>query len=174
MSRYYRSNIQNGPVAKRPRVMRSNWPVRAWRAPRRLGPHQARALLALIGCGALVAAGFVFSLHQHFTANAIGRADARLQSRLDQTLSARRQLELQRATALSPRELARVARQQGELAPLRFDLPAALSAASAKRPPRNVSRAETPAGAPAKEAASAAPHPDSARPQIERAATGLQ
>jgi hypothetical protein len=83
-------------------------------------------LFFLIGFGAFIAAGFVFSLHQHFAANAIGREEVRLKSNLDQLGSEQRHLGLQRARALSPRELERRATQQSGLAPLRLDQPVAL------------------------------------------------
>lgn len=129
MSTYYRPSIQNGEIAKRPlRPHHTAPPVRTRKAPVADGPHQARALLYLIAFGACIAAGFVFSLHQHFTANAIERDDVRLKQNLDHAFSEQRHLELDRTRTFSPREVEAAAHRQGNLAPLKLDPATALHA----------------------------------------------
>ena len=143
MSIYYRPDIHNGTVAKRPpRIKPSTRPVRSSQPPLAEGRHQSRTLWCLIVFGACIAAGFVFSLHQHFTANAIGREDVRLKANLDQAFSEQRHLELKRERAFSLREIERVANQRGNLAPLKLDSSAALRATPAVMKRGSLSRAD--------------------------------
>src|SRR3989442_7691420 len=120
MSMYYRPGIQNGSVVKRPHIKPSpRPPVRSNQPPPAEAPHQSRTLLYLIAFGACIAAGFVFSLNQHFTASALGREGVRLRAELDQAFSEQRHLELNRGRAASPQEIERAANRQGNLAPLK-------------------------------------------------------
>src|SRR5437764_1323251 len=146
MSIYYRPNVQNGSVAKRPRskpsprpsprLMHANQPLEV------SAPHQSRALLYLIAFGACIAAGFVFSLNQHFIASALGREGVRLRAELDQAGSERRHLELNRARASSPLEIEHAANRQGNLAPLKMDSPAVLRVTPAMVKRESLSRAD--------------------------------
>lgn len=134
MSIYYRPHIQNGQIAKRRfRAVNIVWIRPAMRAIS-LAPgqerQQSRALLFLIAFGAFIAAGFLFSLHQHFTASAIEREEVQLKSTMDHTFSEQRHLEVKRARALSPREIERAAGERGALAPVKLDPPAVLRPAS--------------------------------------------
>jgi len=134
MSIYYRPEIQNRPVAKRRcRTAQLPPPFRQPPAPRVQGPHELRPLLCLIAIGALIATGFVFSLHYHFAAHAIECEDVQLKTTLDQLGSEQRHLELERSRALNPEELKRAASRQDNLAPLKLDLPAALRSWPAKK-----------------------------------------
>jgi|GEM_PF-2332945 len=138
---YYRPGIQNGHISKRsPGKIHAALPARSARLPRLDGSRQLHVLLLLVGAGAAIAAGFVFSLHQHFTASAIGREEVRLKANIDQLYSEQRHLELKRTHALSPGEVEREARRQGRLGPLKLDQPEALRAASAAAKPEKASR----------------------------------
>ncbi len=90
---------------------------------------RARVLVGLIGCGALLAAGFMFSLRDHFKAYACGREEVQLKSQVDQISAERRTLEVKREHAVSPQEIDRSARQQTTLAPIEMDHKKALQVA---------------------------------------------
>ena len=90
---------------------------------------RARVLVGLIGCGALLAAGFMFSLRDHFMAYACGREEVQLKSQVDQISAERRTLEVKREHAVSPPEIDRLARQQTTLAPIEMDQKKALQVA---------------------------------------------
>jgi hypothetical protein len=142
MSLYYRPDIQNGPVAKRSaRSKAASLPVRSNKPPLPEGPYQWRALLGLILFGAGIATGFVFSLHQHFTANIIGREEVRLKADLDRAFSEQRDLDLRRARASSLREIERAASRQN-LAPLKLDAPEVLRVLPAVLKQESLSRVE--------------------------------
>lgn len=142
MSMYYRPGIQNGSVAKRTHSKPSPRPVHASQPPLTEAPPQSRALLYLIAFGACIAAGFVFSLNQHFTASALGREGVKLRAELDQASSEQRHLELNRARAASPQEIERAVNRQGNLAPLKLDSPAVLRVTPAMVKRESLSRAE--------------------------------
>jgi hypothetical protein len=143
MSRHYRPGIQNGTVAKRrPRLKPIVLPARSSAPPMAEGPPQTRPLLYLIICGLCIAAGFVLSLHQHFTANAFGCDDVRVKADLDRAFSEQHELELRRARALSPVAIERAAHQQGGLAPLKFDPLTALRTPAMIEKSGRLSRAE--------------------------------
>ncbi len=116
--------------------------MRSSQPPPPEAPHQSRALLYLIAFGVCIAAGFVFSLNQHFTASALGREGVKLRAELDQAFSEQRDLELNRARASSPQEIERAANRQGNLAPLKLDSPAALRVTPAMVKRESLSRAE--------------------------------
>lgn len=143
MSMYYRPSIQNGSVAKRPHIKSSpRPPVRSNQPPLPEAPYQSRTLLYLIVFGACIAAGFVFSLNQHFTASALGREGVRLRAELDRASSEQRHLELNRARASSPQEIQRAASRQGDLAPLKMDSPAVIRVTPAMVKRESLSRTD--------------------------------
>ncbi len=81
----------------------------------------SRVLLGLIGCGVLLAGGFMFSLRDHFTAHAVGREEVKLKSKIQQADVEQQQLDIARQRAASPQMLERAARESAGLAPLELE-----------------------------------------------------
>lgn len=81
----------------------------------------SHVLLSLIGCGVLLAGGFMFSLRDHFTAHAFGREEVKLQSKIQQADAEQQQLDITLQRAASPQMLERVARESAGLAPLELE-----------------------------------------------------
>ncbi|HEX4948172.1 MAG TPA: hypothetical protein VFZ34_15980 [Blastocatellia bacterium] len=81
---------------------------------------RSRVLLGLIGCGVLLAGGFMFSLRDHFTAHAFGRDEVKLKSKLEQVEAEQQQLDVTLKQAGSPKALDQAAREAG-LAPLKME-----------------------------------------------------
>jgi hypothetical protein len=150
MRNHYRPAIQNGPIAKRarrpsvpPAAQSGAARVAARRGPRERMPEMlreaagerfraaasvaardlrpSRVLLALIGCGLLIAAGFVFGLREHFVAHALNRAEVRVQSEIERATSAERALKAEEKQAGGPRSLAESANRRGHVQPLKLD-----------------------------------------------------
>jgi hypothetical protein len=82
---------------------------------------RSRVLLGLIGCGVLLAGGFMFSLRDHFTAYAVGREEVKLKSNLERSAAEQQQLDLKLRRAGSPPSLDRAAREVAGLAPLELE-----------------------------------------------------
>lgn len=82
---------------------------------------RSRVLLGLIGCGVLLAGGFMFSLRDHFTAYAVGREEVKLKSKLDQTEAEQQHLDVTLKRAGGPQALDRAAREVAGLAPLELE-----------------------------------------------------
>ena len=78
----------------------------------------SRVLLGLIGCGVLLAGGFMFSLRDHFTAHAFGREEVKLKSKIQQADGEQQQLDITLQRAASPQMLERAARESAGLEPL--------------------------------------------------------
>jgi hypothetical protein len=153
MRNHYRPQIQNGPVAKRarrslappaaavPKVAAEQPPLRRQCRPasaaavREMRPP--RVLVALTLCGALIAAGFILGLHEHFVAYALGREEVRIQSQIELATSEARALDSERRQAGSPQSLAQAVGQRGRVQPLKLDAarPQAKAAPSAKATP---------------------------------------
>ncbi len=121
----YRPGVQNGRITRRPRPVAPA--IRSYPVNRlvQVTDHHLRLLLLLIGSGVLIAMGFLFSLHQHFTASAIGQAEVELRAQQDQLRSERLYLELVRDQMLSLKELERQARQSRAIGPVELDPPLA-------------------------------------------------
>ncbi len=81
----------------------------------------SRVLLSLIGCGVLLAGGFMFSLRDHFTAQAFGREEVKLKSKIQQADVEQQQLDITFQRAASPQMLERAARESAGLAPLAME-----------------------------------------------------
>ena len=79
-----------------------------------------RALLGLIGCGVLLAGGFMFSLRDHFTAHAFGLNETQLKSEIERAETERQHLDVTLKRANSPQALEQAARSNG-LAPLELE-----------------------------------------------------
>lgn len=73
----------------------------------------SRVLLCLIGCGVLLAGGFMFSLRDHFTAHAFGREEVKLKSQLDQAEVEQQSLDVKLKRVSSPQALEQAAREAG-------------------------------------------------------------
>lgn len=150
MRNHYRPAIQNGPIAKRarrppapPAARSSAAGVVARRGPRERMPEvlreaagekfraavsvaardlrPSRVLLALIGCGLLIAAGFVFGLREHFVAHALNRAEVQVQSEIERAASAERALKAEQKQAGGPQPLSDSANRRGRVQPLKLD-----------------------------------------------------
>ncbi len=81
----------------------------------------SRVLLGLIGCGVLLAGGFILSLRDHFTAHAMGREEVQLKSKLQQANAEQQQLDISLQRVSSPSTLDRAAREVAGLAPLEME-----------------------------------------------------
>lgn len=81
----------------------------------------SRILLGLIGCGVLLAGGFMFSLRDHFTAYAVGREEVILKAKSQQADVEQQNLDLTRQRVSSPNMLDRAARELTALAPLEME-----------------------------------------------------
>lgn len=81
----------------------------------------SRVLLGLIGCGVLLAGGFMFSLRDHFTAHAFGREEVKLQSKIQQSEVEQQQLDITLQRVSSPAMLDRAAREVAGLGPLEME-----------------------------------------------------
>ena len=79
-----------------------------------------RVLLGLIGCGVLLAGGFMFSLRDHFTAHAFGLTETQLKSEIERAETERQHLDVSLKRANSPQALEQAARSNG-LAPMELD-----------------------------------------------------
>lgn len=144
MQSHFRPQIQNGPIAKRPRrhpAPTVTSPSSSLALPskavaaglqararlRALSPAAAmellpsRVLVTLLVCGALIAAGFVFGLHEHFVAYAFGRDEVKVQTKIEQSTSEQRALKAEQRQAVSPFVLARTAESQGRVQPIKLD-----------------------------------------------------
>lgn len=139
MGNHYRPVIQNGPIAKRARraakpslAPHAATPRRAHRQSPDIRPLAAasfavrelcppRALVALVGCGALIAAGFIFGLREHFVAYAFNREEVKVQSKIEQVISESRALNAEQQQAGSPLSLARSIGGRGRVQELRLD-----------------------------------------------------
>lgn len=89
----------------------------------------SRVLLGLIGCGVLLAGGFMFSLRDHFTAYAVGREEVKLKAKAQQVDVEQQNLDLTRQRVSSPSMLDRAAREVAGLAPLEMERKKAVSVA---------------------------------------------
>ncbi len=133
MITYHRPAIQNGQIARRPRRVA---PAAIPASPRvRRNFHtdtqvsgltsartesRSAAMPALIICGLLLAAGFVYGLSQHFTAAEALRNRVQLRTELEQARTEQRSLEISDEQERSPAQLER--RLNGdELVPVSFD-----------------------------------------------------
>lgn len=81
----------------------------------------SRVLLGLIGCGVLLAGGFMFSLRDHFTAHAFGREEVKLQSKIQQSEVEQQQLDITLQRVSGPAMLDRAAREVAGLGPLEME-----------------------------------------------------
>jgi len=70
-------------------------------------------LALILGCGFILAGGFVYAGIQHFTALRLGYQTEKLRAQLDNAREDQRRLMLERETASSPARLERAARQLG-------------------------------------------------------------
>lgn len=93
---------------------------------------RSRVLLGLIGCGVLLAGGFMFSLRDHFTAYAIGHEEVKLKSQLEQAEAEQQQLDINLKRAGSPQALDRAAREVAGLVPLALEPKQVVSRAKQK------------------------------------------
>ena len=89
----------------------------------------SRLLLGLIGCGVLLAGGFMFSLRDHFTAYAVGREEVKMKLKIEQADVEQQQLDLTLQRASSPQMLERAARESVGLAPLELEQKKVISGA---------------------------------------------
>ena len=89
----------------------------------------SRLLLGLIGCGVLLAGGFMFSLRDHFTAYAVGREEVKMKLKIEQADVEQQQLDLTLQRASSPQMLERAARESAGLAPLELERKKVISGA---------------------------------------------
>lgn len=153
MRNHYRPAIQNGQIVKRPRraiapqfgSLRSSTNKTTV-----INPHISksetlrtsasaivnefklpRVLMALVGGGVLIAAGFLFGLHEHFVAYAFNREEVKVQSKIDQVVSEARALKAEQKHNSGPQSLAQLIDGKGRLQPLKLD-PAK---PSARKPP---------------------------------------
>lgn len=104
-------------------------------------------LLVLIGCGVLLAGGFMFSLRDHFTAHAVGRDEVQLKSKIQQAEAERQHLDGELKRTVSPQSLERATHEGAGLAPLELERKKIISAAKqvtvaakAKTPPAEKSQ----------------------------------
>ncbi len=81
----------------------------------------SRVLLGLIGCGVLLASGFMLSLRDHFTAHAFGREEVKLQSKIQQSEVEQQELDITLQRVSSPNVLDRAAREVAGLGPLEME-----------------------------------------------------
>ncbi len=81
----------------------------------------SRLLLGLIGCGVLLAGGFMFSLRDRFTAYAMGREEVKLKAKIEQAETEQQQLGITLQRAASPQTLERAAREVAGLMPLEME-----------------------------------------------------
>ncbi|HYE74236.1 MAG TPA: hypothetical protein VEF04_12940 [Blastocatellia bacterium] len=143
MRNHYRPAIQNGQIAKRPRrgnspqfgSSRSSTNNTTVINPRvsKSGALRAnataivseikmpRVLLALVGAGALIAAGFLFGLHEQFVAYAFNREEVKVQSKIEQVVSETRALKAEQKHDTSPQSLSQLIAGQKRLQPLKLD-----------------------------------------------------
>jgi cell division protein FtsL len=70
-------------------------------------------LTLILGCGLVLAGGFVYAGIQHFGALRLGYQTERLRAQLDSAREEQRRLTLQRESVASPARLERAARQLG-------------------------------------------------------------
>jgi hypothetical protein len=110
---------------------------------------RSRVLLGLIGCGVLLAGGFMFSLRDHFTAHAVGRDEVKLKSKIQQAEAERQHLDIELKRTVSPPALERVTHEGAGLAPLELERKKISSAAKkvtaaakAKTPPAEKSQSQ--------------------------------
>ncbi len=90
----------------------------------------SRLLLGLIGCGVLLAGGFMFSLRDHFTAHAFEREEVKLQSKIQQAEVEQQQLDMALQRAASMPTLERAARESAGLVPLELERKKVVSTAA--------------------------------------------
>lgn len=83
--------------------------------PRAEKTARARVILPLLGCGLLLAGGFMFSLKDRFATHAYVKEEVKLKSQFDQAQSEKRflQASLQKAAGLG--EVSRAARESNEV-----------------------------------------------------------
>jgi hypothetical protein len=124
MREYYRPAIQNGRIPRR--VFRSASPASRIRSGRSRQAHREEseriisadfavpaairnqstiALLMLTGGSLVIAASFLFGLHQHFDAARINQEDARLRMDIQKAEAQQGWLSVERARIRSPRQL---------------------------------------------------------------------
>jgi cell division protein FtsL len=70
-------------------------------------------LALILGCGLILAGGFVYAAIQHFGALRLGYQTEKLRAQLDNAREEQRRLMLEREAAASPARLERAARQLG-------------------------------------------------------------
>ncbi len=88
----------------------------------------SRVLLGLIGCGVLLAGGFMLSLRDHFTAYAMGREEVKLKATIEQVETEQQQLGISLQRTSSPQTLERAARELAGLMPLEMERKKVVSA----------------------------------------------
>lgn len=148
MITYHRPTIQNGKIARRGRRpvpesfsvaqglsetlstaagVTGNTTTRVFKDATVRAERRPVVMPALIGGALLLASGFVYSLHQHFTATELVRQNVESKASLAQAKIEQRDLAVRYEQATSPEQLERLA-SEGGLAPGRRDpVPASAS-----------------------------------------------
>lgn len=106
-------------------------------------------LALILGCGLILAGGFVYAGIQHFGALQLGYQTEKLRAQLDNAKEEQRRLTLEREAAASPARLERAARQLGmqplqahQIDPLKATVTPAAVKAFATRDRQTVNRIE--------------------------------
>lgn len=83
------------------------------RAARRISTY-----VLTLSCVALLASGFFFAAHQHFSSMDFGMKNSRLRRQIDQLEAEKRRLMLSKEIALSPTEIKKAVKKAGMLDPV--------------------------------------------------------
>ena len=83
-------------------------------------------------CIALLASGFFFAAHQHFSSMDFGMKNSRLRRQIDQLEAEKRRLMLAKEISLSPAEIKKAIKKAGMMDPLPADIQPVVASVSAK------------------------------------------